>query len=45
MNTENQVETNLAIKIANLELVNARLQAEVSQLQEQLKSKKDPKKK
>lgn len=45
MNTESQVETNLAIKIANLELVNARLQAKIGQLQEQLKSKKDPKKK
>lgn len=45
MNTENQVETNLAIKIANLELTNARLQVKIGQLQEQLKPKKDPKKK
>lgn len=45
MNTENQVETNLAIKIANLELANARLQVKVGQLQEQIKSKEDPKKK
>ena len=45
MNIESQVETSLAIKIANLELTNARLQAKIDQLQEQLKSKKDPNKK
>ena len=45
MNAESQVETNLAIKIANLELTNARLQVKIAQLQEQLKSKEDPKKK